>query len=286
MQDWFSHPPASNKPRDKVTAPPPSQIPGLTTQEPLSDDLRRRKHAMNDFGSKYIRLAKQGGRKNLLKFYEKNWSENEKVNYPRVDWFDHHQMSQQEEKEILSRSAWKPPDYMTSHQHENVMPAVGGDDVTNDDLAWARREGRRNCSKFQTRNAPFHTNDFQEENISSKKETKTEKKAVNDEEVTKFGKLLSGGYGEDWINKRDQVRMKQLEKLHNRLNNNNNSSLAPQAGGGGMSEYQQNISGRHHHIGGGRLKPLPHQSKSHDMTGHNWKLSRFDKIKPKVETRS
>lgn len=42
---------------------------------------------IKDTDSKYIQLAKQGGRQNLLMIEEKDTRSKDPVPYPRVDWF-------------------------------------------------------------------------------------------------------------------------------------------------------------------------------------------------------
>ena len=75
-------------------APPASQIPGIgglkdEFANPENDDRHFRRKWIRDTDSKYIKLAKGGGRKNLLVFRSPPAKAEEPVPYPRVDWFDH-----------------------------------------------------------------------------------------------------------------------------------------------------------------------------------------------------
>lgn len=109
-QDWFYHiPAAKSKNPPSVVAPIQSQIPGLSNipEDSITDDNDRcfRRKWIRDTDSKYVKLAKAGGRKNLLSFMPAKLS-SEPVLYPRVDWFDHGQNeSQEEDKNDKQKSA-------------------------------------------------------------------------------------------------------------------------------------------------------------------------------------
>ena len=70
LADWFYH---ASKPKSDVPvdAPAPSQIPGLDGVGPDSDDERNDEFAPQyrvfDTDSKYVRLAKAGGRKSIVR---------------------------------------------------------------------------------------------------------------------------------------------------------------------------------------------------------------------------
>ena len=61
----------------------------LKNQMRMEERQFRRKW-IRDTDSKYIKLAKAGGRKNLLDYKEPPSEKPEEVGYPRVDWFDHY----------------------------------------------------------------------------------------------------------------------------------------------------------------------------------------------------
>ncbi|XP_028403058.1 uncharacterized protein C7orf57 homolog [Dendronephthya gigantea] len=93
-QDWFYHIPAArSKNPPSIIAPIQSQIPGLGNIPegaiPNDNDKHFKRKWFRDTDSKYVKLAKAGGRKNLLSFMPGKLS-SEPVLYPRVDWFDHH----------------------------------------------------------------------------------------------------------------------------------------------------------------------------------------------------
>lgn len=91
--DWFYH--APNKKMDHegntVLMPALSQVPGLSEASGEDNDpfSKSKKGWIRDTDSKYIQMAKQGGRKDLLMFNGPNTRSQEAVTYPRVDWFDH-----------------------------------------------------------------------------------------------------------------------------------------------------------------------------------------------------
>lgn len=82
-------------------APPASQIPGIgglpdEQANPEGDDRHFRRKWIRDTDSKYIKLAKGGGRKNLLAFRSPPLKAEEPLPYPRVDWFDHEHLPEDE----------------------------------------------------------------------------------------------------------------------------------------------------------------------------------------------
>ncbi|ESO99208.1 hypothetical protein LOTGIDRAFT_205260 [Lottia gigantea] len=85
---WFYHAPAKREEKpDPAPTPYISQIPGLSEYE---DDQPTQPQGLyfKDTDSKFIRLSKQGGRKDLLVFKDNKQTENkEPQGYPKVDWF-------------------------------------------------------------------------------------------------------------------------------------------------------------------------------------------------------
>eukprot|EP00795_Rhopilema_esculentum_P013734 gene13734-4655_t len=98
-QDWFYHAPRTNK--DKSTkssqAIPVSQIPGIGDLDnsplDLGENIHLRRKWIRETDSKYVKLAKQGGRKDIFIYREHKPSSKGAVHYPRVDWFDHENQS-------------------------------------------------------------------------------------------------------------------------------------------------------------------------------------------------
>jgi len=91
-QDWFYSVPSKRSEAPAKDAPAPSQIPGLSNlpDDPsMENDRTARRKWIRDTDSKYIKLAKAGGRRDLLKYRDPPEVSSEAVPYPRVDWFDH-----------------------------------------------------------------------------------------------------------------------------------------------------------------------------------------------------
>lgn len=94
LSEWFYHAPSKRTSKPAKQAPAASQIPGIGGLKdefvnPEQDDRHFRRKWIRDTDSKYIKLAKKGGRKNLLAFSSPPSKPEEPVPYPRVDWFDH-----------------------------------------------------------------------------------------------------------------------------------------------------------------------------------------------------
>lgn len=92
--DWYYHAPSKKAVQSPKAVPPASQIPGIgglpdESAFPEGDDRHFRRKWIRDTDSNYIKLAKGGGRKNLLAFRSPPLKTEEPVPYPRVDWFDH-----------------------------------------------------------------------------------------------------------------------------------------------------------------------------------------------------
>ncbi|EDO44759.1 predicted protein [Nematostella vectensis] len=90
--DWYYDAPSYNQ--SPVSAPPASQIPGLSHADNLPLDLDEqnfsKKKGLVDTDSEYIRLAKAGGQKGLLSMDKQaDEYENKPKHYNRVNWFDH-----------------------------------------------------------------------------------------------------------------------------------------------------------------------------------------------------
>ena len=94
FSDWYYHAPSKRVVQPAKPAPAASQIPGIgglpdELANPEGDDRHFRRKWIRDTDSKYIKLAKGGGRKNLLTFRSPQVKAEEPVPYPRVEWFDH-----------------------------------------------------------------------------------------------------------------------------------------------------------------------------------------------------
>ena len=68
-------------------APPPSQIPLLSNLPPEPEMPQGFRGMIKESDSAYVRLAKQGGRPDLLQFKDIKPREHKAKGYPRVDWY-------------------------------------------------------------------------------------------------------------------------------------------------------------------------------------------------------
>lgn len=87
ISDWMYHAPAKAQSKP-VGAPPPSQITCLSSGEIPPPDMPP-KMLIKETDSAYIRLAKKGGREDLLRMRSPKAVPTEPVGYPRVDWYYH-----------------------------------------------------------------------------------------------------------------------------------------------------------------------------------------------------
>jgi len=108
-QDWFYHAPSEHMPPSDVKVIPASQIPGLSQLEDESmesGDIQYKRKWIRDTDSKYTKLAKAGGRKDLVVYKEHKATEDGPVPYPRSDWFDH--VIVEEENQIANKKKHAP----------------------------------------------------------------------------------------------------------------------------------------------------------------------------------
>lgn len=183
---------------------------------------------LRDSDSKYVRLAKLGGRKDLLSMRSPPPKPDAPKPYPRVDWFDHH--VEEEPVDTSPRKVYLP-DYMV---HEEYTP----EKPQEDELSGKRQPPRRppyslqdNISAFQRDgdSVTDKTVKLDEDVPYSKRFAKKDKKRDVEQmnkalaarrdssgqnqkntimqeptEPVIFGKLLSMGYQRDWNDQREK----------------------------------------------------------------------------------
>ncbi|XP_073921501.1 uncharacterized protein C7orf57 homolog isoform X1 [Castor canadensis] len=117
--DWYYHLPVKRSEK-AVGAPPASQIPGLSdlgeSQNGHMPGVRR--YWIKETDSEYVKLAKQGGRPDLLKHFAPGTRTGSPIAYSLPDWYVHHSKpvtAQQREAPVVSM-----PDYMV---YEEFNPA-------------------------------------------------------------------------------------------------------------------------------------------------------------------
>jgi len=116
---WFYHAPEKKRVNvDRVEYPAPSQIPGIGYEDPtLLEKEEVQEMMFKETDSKYIRMAKLGGRKDLLQFNPERYGEKSKEpkGYNRSDWFylEDNRLEDEEKKEA-EKWEWEflLPEYM------------------------------------------------------------------------------------------------------------------------------------------------------------------------------
>lgn len=208
--DWYYHLPVKQSEK-AVDAPPASQIPGLSDprEAPSGHTLGLRRYWVKETDSEYVKLAKQGGRPDLLKHFAPGTTKGSPVAYSLPDWYIHHS---------------KPP---TADQRQ--VPAVSIPDY----MVYEEFNPDQATGNFESRMGPF---DFDMKTIWQREaeELEKEKKKVRLPAIkskypskvgtplghrepagsklsfppipgqrpsspTNFSKLISNGYKDEWL---------------------------------------------------------------------------------------
>ncbi|XP_008061168.1 uncharacterized protein C7orf57 homolog [Carlito syrichta] len=208
--DWYYHLPMKRSEKT-VNIPPASQIPGLNNlgDSHNGNTLGIRRYWIKETDSEYVKLAKQGGRPDLLKHYAPGTRKGSPVTYSLPDWYIHHS---------------KPP---TASQRE--VPAVSVPDY----MVYEEFNPDQANGSYESRRGPF---DFDMKTVWQREaeELEEEKKkvrlpAINSKYLSKvgtplghkdpagsrlsfppmpgqksssptnFSKLISNGYKDEWL---------------------------------------------------------------------------------------
>ncbi|XP_006162000.1 uncharacterized protein C7orf57 homolog isoform X2 [Tupaia chinensis] len=212
--DWYYHLPVKRSEK-AVDAPPASQIPGLSNlgESQNGNALATRRYWIKETDSEYVKLAKQGGRPDLLKHFAAGTRKGSPVTYSLPDWYIHHS---------------KPP---TADQRE--VPAISMPDY----MVYEEFQPDQANGSYESRRGPF---DFDMKTVWQREaeELEKEKKKVklpainlkNPSKVgtplgskdpagsrlsfppmpghktsspTNFSKLISNGYKDEWLQRGD-----------------------------------------------------------------------------------
>ncbi|KAM5302743.1 uncharacterized protein C7orf57 homolog isoform 2-T3 [Glossophaga mutica] len=217
--DWYYHLPVRRSEK-AVDAPPVSQIPGLSAfrDPPSGHTLGTRRYWVKETDSEYVKLAKQGGRPDLLMHLAPGTMsgtgtrKGSPATYSLPDWYIHH--SKPPTAGQRQGLAAHVPDYMV---HEEFNPSLAN-------------------SSYESRRGPF---DFDRKTVWQREaeELETKKKklrlpAINSKNPSKagtplgpkdpvrsrlsfppmlgqklssptnFSKLISNGYKDEWLQQR------------------------------------------------------------------------------------
>ncbi|MXQ83374.1 hypothetical protein E5288_WYG001373 [Bos mutus] len=121
--DWYYHLPVKQSEK-AVDAPPASQIPGLSDprEAPSGHTLGLRRYWVKETDSEYVKLAKQGGRPDLLKHFAPGTTKGSPVAYSLPDWYIHHSKPPTADQRQVP--AVSIPDYMV-YEEFNPDQATG-----------------------------------------------------------------------------------------------------------------------------------------------------------------
>ncbi|CAI9546867.1 unnamed protein product [Staurois parvus] len=111
--DWYYHVPLKHEKKNEVPHLPASQIPGLSDLAEPHNDLMTgsRKKWIRETDSEYVKLAKQGGRPDLLKHMTPAPKKTPPVSYAAPDWYTYENLSPPPEP--ATAPLRNVPDYMT-----------------------------------------------------------------------------------------------------------------------------------------------------------------------------
>ncbi|XP_036594713.1 uncharacterized protein C7orf57 homolog [Trichosurus vulpecula] len=214
--DWYYHLPLKRSEKaSEIALPPTSQIPGLSElAEPHNEiTFGSRRNWIKDTDSEYVKLAKQGGRPDLLKHYAAGSRKGSPVAYSMPEWYTHHS---------------KPPTAEQKEIHVSSMPDYMVYEEFNPDQANGNYESKRGPFDFDMKTV------WQREAEEEKDKKKVKLPAINSRyasragstagskdnnarnrlsfppmpshksnEPTNFTKLISNGYKDEWLHRGD-----------------------------------------------------------------------------------
>ncbi|XP_010021029.1 PREDICTED: uncharacterized protein C7orf57 homolog, partial [Nestor notabilis] len=211
----------------KSPLPPTSQIPGLgdLAKAPHEVPSRCRRKWIKETDSTYVRLAKQGGQPDLLKHYTAVTSKSSPVAYAAPDWYLH---------------CSDPPATSKTRSYVSSLPDyIIHREFKADEHCGNRYEIRRGPFDFDTKSVWQRDAEDKEKaekkkvklpainpkypsrmpNVSTNKEFSGEKKlsfppmpAQRKSEAVNFSKLISNGYGTDWLQQHTR-RDKKIQEI-------------------------------------------------------------------------
>ncbi|XP_032873051.1 uncharacterized protein C7orf57-like isoform X1 [Amblyraja radiata] len=206
--DWFYHVPQKPNKSEKsqVQLPPTSQIPGLNELvEPHKEaSVDGRKLWIRETDSDYVKLAKQGGRPDLLRHYSPPPRKSSPVSFLQPEWFTH-AAPPAKNKEVTK---WYLPEYMV---HEEFIPSPSNNKSKkifhDSDKTTLEKESEDNEKENEEKvklKLPEITDKRQRGKLFTRKTIESENKfptmsLPGKNEPINFTKLMTNGYADDWI---------------------------------------------------------------------------------------
>lgn len=282
----------------------------------IEDDVGRDETGMmrgwiRESDSKYIKLAKQRGRKDLLQIRERPPPGKEAKPYPRVDWFDHNPEQDQQDDSTVRKVYL--PDYMV---HEEYNPETYVDEQEGkrppprrppfslqDKMTVFQREGDSVTDKMHvklpeikpTGRRPPKKDKGKKEDSKSQSQKRYPNAPVSHDKQEKpaMGKLLNFGYQHEWYDQREKYyeHQKKIQTQQPPW-----ESAAADQGSRLTTEYRDAINPGGKKAGKGqgspRSKRIPmtkkteamEKARQEDKEKDLFKMSKFEKVGPKINS--
>uniref|UniRef100_A0A8I5NRE8 Chromosome 7 open reading frame 57 n=2 Tax=Papio anubis TaxID=9555 RepID=A0A8I5NRE8_PAPAN len=222
--DWYYHVPVKRSEK-AMDAPPASQIPGLSN---LGDSHGRdlpgtRRYWIKETDSEYVKLAKQGGRPDLLKHFAPGTRKGSPVAYSLPDWYIHHSKpptANQQEVRAVSM-----PDYMV-HEEFNPDQANGsyasrrGPFDFDMKTVWQREAEELEKEKKKLRLPAIDSKYLSKADTQLGPKDPTGSRlsfppmpGQKNSSPTNFSKLISNGYKDEWLQQQRADSGKRTPKI-------------------------------------------------------------------------
>ncbi|KAL8601497.1 hypothetical protein ACOMHN_000439 [Nucella lapillus] len=292
---WFYHAPAKKVENpEPVGAPPASQIPGLGDIAVLPPE-QPREMVFKDTDSKYICLAKMGGRKDLLVIRPNSGTKKEPKGYPRSDWYYLEDNAQQERaRQSTEHEQWKflLPDYMVHQSMGTTLPedqttTPRGGAVPMRPAPFATQQHnvhvvdggkstrKKRCEGRMAKTSPRSTEGYNESSRLTNRQRPSEQ-----EEPTYMSKLLAYTYEREWREKH-QAEEEKLAK--NKKKSLPNKSYEPsKADAKPPTDLSARERGRNANANNNQALT---DRKTEEDKKEPFKLSKFKKVPSRLDTR-
>ncbi|XP_036896963.1 uncharacterized protein C7orf57 homolog isoform X4 [Sturnira hondurensis] len=197
--DWYYHLPVRRSEK-AVDAPPVSQIPGLSAfrEPPSGHMLGTRRYWVKETDSEYVKLAKQGGRPDLLMHLAPGMASGtgtrkaSPVTYSLPDWYIHHSKpptagqrhyeSRRGPFDFDMKTVWqREAEELETKKKKLRLPAINSKNPSKSGTPLGPKDPARSRLSFPPMPGP---------KLSS---------------PTNFSKLISNGYKDEWVQQHAEV---------------------------------------------------------------------------------
>ncbi|XP_029445620.1 uncharacterized protein C7orf57 homolog isoform X2 [Rhinatrema bivittatum] len=249
--DWFYHAPLKQPEKPVTTEIPLSQIPGLSEFAEHHNDLgtENRKKWIRDTDSEYVKLAKQGGRPDLLKHYTPaaNKSHTQYVTYAAPDWYVHEELATKAEVAQPSLPSYMIHEEFKPEHPNNKYESKRGPFDYDVKTVWQREAEDNEKENKEERKVklPAIKPKFQHERntvvskrvppTTTTKEDHVGKKVIfppmpvsKNNDPVNFSKLMSNGYVDERIQQNNDWEKKGQQKSKNNEKNKGSETSQPE----------------------------------------------------------